>query len=370
MGKLTEVDKNLKVEKTLNKDDIRFYDVLEAPFQIHGVFPPKKAGEPFYRIPPEIAATVSNGVAVLNFCTAGGRVRFRTDSPYVAIHVEMFGDTNLLGKYPHMPLTGSAGMDLYEYLDGKERYVMTYIPSMDVNDHYESIIEFPDARPREITLNLPLYSGMTKLMIGVSDKAQLWPCRAYRHSLPVVYYGSSITQGGCASRPGNSYQSIISRRLDCDFINLGFSGSAKAEPEMAEYIKQLSMCALVIDYDHNAPTLEHLEKTHKAFYQRIREVNPSLPIIFASRPHGIGLTAWRKDETAEARYQVIKRTYDEAVKSGDTNVYLIDGREMVADIPDSWSVDLSHPNDAGFHAMAKAFGDVLEKVLQAGRDKI
>lgn len=365
MNKLSEIDKNLKVDNSLKKDDIRFYDVLEAPFQIHGVFPPEKEGEPFYRLPPEIAATVNKGVAALNFCTAGGRVRFRTDSPYVAIHVEMMGSTNLLRRFSHMPLTGSAGMDLFEYVDGKERFVMPYIPRMDVKDHYESIIEFPDARPRDLTLNLPLYSGMTKLMIGVSDTAQLWPCRAYRHSLPVVYYGSSITQGGCASRPGNSYQSIISRRLDCDFINLGFSGNAKGEPEMADYIKQLSMSALVIDYDHNAPTLEHLEKTHQPFYQRIREANPSLPIIFASMPHGKGLTIKRNDETVEARYQVIKRTYDEAVKSGDTNVYLIDGREMVADIPDSWSVDLSHPNDAGFHAMAKAFGDVLEKVLQA-----
>lgn len=133
---------------------------------------------------------------------------------------------------------------------------------------------------------------------------------------------------------------------------------------MADYISKLPMRAFVFDYDHNAPTLEHLQDTHQAFFKTVRAANPELPIIFASRPHGESLTVWRTAESVEERYQVIKRTYDEAVASGDKNVYLIDGREMVKDIKDSWSIDLSHPTDIGFHAMAKAFGDVLEKVLE------
>lgn len=363
MGKLSEVDENLKVETQLKKDDICFYDASKPPFSLHGVIAPQEAGKPFYRMPPEIADTVNRGVAAMNRCTAGGRVRFKTDSSYVAIHVDMPSELDLLDRGPHLAFTATAGMDLYEFLDGKERYVMTFIPPMNMKDHYESIIEFPDARERELTINFPLYGGFTRLLIGVSNGAKIEKGREYTHYLPVVYYGSSVTQGGCASRPGNSYQSIISRRLDCDYINLGFSGWGRGEQEMAQYISKLPMSAFVMDYDHNAPTLEHLQDTHKAFFKTVRAANPELPIIFASRPHGESLTAWRSAEDVEARFRVIKHTYDEAVANGDKNVYLIDGREMVKDIPDSWSIDLSHPTDIGFHAMAKAFGDVLKNVL-------
>ena len=234
MRPLAEVDKNFSLGKDLNKEDICFYNILNAPFHIDGLIPPKTEGEPFYRLPPEVAETVNSGVMAMNHCTSGGRVRFKTDSSYVAVHVEIASRHKLFGKYAHMPLTSSAGMDLYEYRDGKEHYVMTFVPQVDMTEEYESIIEFPDARPRELTINMPLYSGMTKMLIGLSKSSQIWPCRAYKHELPVVYYGSSITQGGCASRPGNSYEAMISRRLDCNFINLGFSGWARGEQTIAD----------------------------------------------------------------------------------------------------------------------------------------
>ena len=363
MEKLSQIDENLRIEKKIQKEGIRFYNILEQPFSIYGVLPPLKAGDPFLRMPPEVALEVNRGVVASNRCTAGGRVRFKTDSAYVAIRVEMPAELDLISRAPHMALTCSAGMDLYEFVDGAERYVMTFIPPYDMVDGYESIIEFPDARDRELTINMPLYGGFSRLLVGVSDTAMIEKGREYGEPLPVVYYGSSVTQGGCASRPGNSYQSIISRRLDCDYINLGFSGWARGEQAMAEYISKLPMSAFVFDYDHNAPTLEHLIATHQAFYKTVRAANPELPIIFASRPHGESLTVWRSAESVEQRFQVIKRTYDEAVASGDKNVYLLDGRETVKDGPDSWSIDLSHPTDIGFHAMAKAFGDVLESIL-------
>ena len=363
MRPLAEVDQNFSLGKNLKKDDICFYNVVNEPFRIDGVIPPKGEGEPFHRMPPEVAEQVNKGVAAMNPCTAGGRVRFKTDSSYVAVHVEIKNRPDLIGRFSHMAFTGSMGMDMYEYRDGKEHYLMTFVPSVDMTDEYESIIELPDARPRELTINMPLYSGVTKMLVGLSNTAEIWPCRNYRHELPVVYYGSSITQGGCASRPGNSYEAMISRRLDCNYINLGFSGWARAEQSICDYIRQIPMSVFVFDYDHNAPTIEHLEKTHMAFYKRFREAQPDTPIIFATRPHSDAFTAWLSSEAVEARYQIVKKTYDNAIASGDQNVYLIDGRKMVAHIPDSWGVDISHPNALGIHAMATAFGDVLDKLL-------
>lgn len=363
MQKIAEVDQNFRIGEKLNKNDIQFYSVLNAPFHIDGVIPPKTEGEPFYRIPPEVAEQVNKGVAAMNPCTAGGRVRFKTDSQYVAVHVEIKERPDLVGKLSHMAFTGSTGMDLYEHRDGNEHYVMTFVPAVNMTDEYEAIIEFPDPHPRELTINMPLYSGITKMLVGLSESAAIWPCRNYKHDVPVVYYGSSITQGGCASRPGNSYEAMISRRLDCNYLNLGFSGSARAEQSIADYIRQLPMSIFVFDYDHNAPTVEHLQKTHKAFYERFREVQPDTPIIFATRPYSDANTIRISAEEVETRFQIVKKTYDDAIASGDHNVYLIDGRDMVAHIPDSWGVDISHPNDLGFHAMATAFGDILEKLL-------
>lgn len=354
MKRVEELDKNLKVETKLAKEDLVFYDCLDGRFEINGVMVPEAAGEPFRRMPQELADQTSEGVAHLNLCTAGGRVRFKTDSPYVAIHAEMGN----LGKMPHFPFTGSIGMDLYERREGKEYYVKTFVPPIDIETGYESIIEFSEARERELTINLPLYSGVNRLFIGLAKDAAIGTCHAYTHPVPVVYYGSSITQGGCASRPGTSYESMISRRLDCDYINLGFSGNAKGEKVMCSYLSSLPMSVFVMDYDHNAPTVEHLENTHQPLYETIRAAQPNLPIVMVSMPESSGR------EEIETRFQVIRRTYEQAKAKGDTNVYLIDGRTMVADMADSWSVDGCHPNDLGFYAMAKAIGDVLQEILE------
>ena len=172
-----------------------------------------------------------------------------------------------------------------------------------------------------------------------------------------MYYGSSITQGGCASRPGNSYESIVSRRLDADYINLGFSGNAKGEPEIAEYISKLDMSCFVYDYDFNAPTVEHLINTHQKMYNVIREANPDLPIVLMSSPK------YRLTDEGKQRLSVIRKTYEDAKANGDGNVYFIDGSTLMALAKYDGTVDDCHPNDLGFASMAKAVGDLLEKIM-------
>ena len=194
--------------------------------------------------------------------------------------------------------------------------------------------------------------------IGLSEHAAILECRPYSRAAPVVYYGSSITQGGCASRPGNSYPSMISRKLDCDYINLGFSGSARGEQSMAEYISRLPMSAFVFDYDYNAPDIEHLQKTHQKMYRIIRAANPKLPIVIVSMPDCSG-----RREVNE-RFKIIQKTYDDAIRDNDTFVYLIDGRTLMSDMSDgSGTVDGCHPNDLGFYSMAQKIGDVLSQII-------
>ncbi|MBQ6893934.1 MAG: hypothetical protein IJN40_00390 [Clostridia bacterium] len=344
MSDISKIDKNFEVKTNITKEDIKFYNVEEAPFKIYGVF--RENGK-YRRMPESVAKSVSEGVYALHSNTAGGRVRFVTDSAYVAIHAVMDG----IGKMPHFPLTGSAGFDLY----ADNRYVKTYAPPFNIEDGYEGIIAFEDNAPRDITINFPLYSNVKKLYVGLKDDAVLSESKAYKNEKPVVYYGSSITQGGCASRPGMTYQSIVSRSFDYDYVNLGFSGNAKAEDEIIDYIKNLDMSVFVYDYDHNAPNIEHLKNTHEKMFKAIREKQPLIPIIIMSRPKHF-LT-----EEEKIRRSIIETTYLNAVSFGDKNVYFIDGEALTSMCKDSGTVDNCHPTDFGFASMAAALTDVMRR---------
>ena len=345
MSNIAKIDKNFKIETTINKPDIKFYNVLEKPFKVYGVF---YEGGKFRRMPESVAKTVSKGVYDLHIHTAGGRVRFKTNSSYVAINAVMPN----IGRMPHFAISGSAGFDLYVKGE-KEVFKKSYIPAFNFTDGFESVIELGNDEMREITINFPTYSGVSELYIGLSDKAEVLEHSPYKYEKPIVFYGSSITQGGCCSRPGNTYQGFISRRFDTNYINLGFSGSARGEDEIAEYIKDLDMSVFVYDYDHNAPTREHLVATHEKMYNTIRKANPDLPVIFMTRPQYYNYMT---------TLPVIKETYEKAKANGD-KVYYLDGSQLMALAGNEGTVDGCHPNDLGFYSMAKAVGDVLEGIL-------
>lgn len=344
MSDFSKIDKNFVVETKIDKEGIKFYNCMEKPFEVYGVF--YEDGY-FRRMPEAVAKTVSAGVNALHTNTAGGRVRFKTNSPYVAISV--IEDEN--HKWDHFAMTGYAGLDLYS----DNEYVRTFRPPTDMIDCYESILDLPTEGMHDIIINMPLYSNVRELYIGLDENAVVEAPSAYVNDKPVVYYGSSITQGGCASRPGRSYQAIISRRFNCDYVNLGFSGSAKGEAEMIEYIKNINMSVFVYDYDFNAPSVEHLENTHEKLFKAIREVHPEIPVIIMTAPKFI------RDEKFEARLKVIKKTYDNAIASGDKNVYFISGKELMVLCGNEGTVDGTHPTDYGFASMAKVLGDLMEK---------
>lgn len=342
---IQKIDKNFAVKTDIGKGDIKFYNIDEAPFKIYGVF--KENGK-YRRIPENIAKNVSDGVYSLHSNTAGGRVRFITDSSYIAIHAEMEN----LCKLPHFAFTAAIGFDLYA--DGD--YVNTYIPPINVSDGYEGVVNFPSKELRGITINFPLYSDVKNLYIGLQKDATVKEALPYRNSKPIVYYGSSITQGGCASRPGMCYQALLSNKMNYDYINLGFSGSAKAEDGMIDYIKKLDMSIFVCDYDHNAPTVEHLNNTHGKMFKAIRNEKPELPIIIMPRPK------FKLTEEEEKRRSIIEYTYKDALVDGDKNVYFIDSPELTRLCKNDGTVDGCHPNDFGFVSMTHALYEVMESI--------
>ena len=351
-----EIDENLKVSGEICEPDLQWYDCRQAPFQLYGLYRPQEGT--FKRLPDQVAAETSEGVAALYQNTAGGRLRFSTTSNYVAIRAEM----PAICRFSHMPLCGTSGFDLYLEEDGKSSFVNIFRPPIDMENGYQAICYFPDNRKRSLTINFPLYNDVDNLWIGLQKDAFVGEGPAYRLQKPVLYYGSSITQGGCATRPGNSYEAILSRRFNWDYLNFGFSGNARAEAGLIRYLASLDSSVFVCDYDHNAPTVEHLEETHLQMYEIIREAKPDLPIILVSKPN------FDPDSREDAlRRNVIVTTYQRALVNGDQQIYFVDGQSLFQGYErDCCTVDTVHPNDLGFVRMAEALGIVLEKLINQG----
>lgn len=358
MERETHPDPNLRVVAAINKPDVKLCDVRKPPFSLYGFYRPLEEPQ-FKRLPDEIAKATNEGVAQLYLDTAGGRVRFSTDSDYIAIRAEMPHISN----FSHMPLTGSAGFDLYidDPESGDSRYRKTLVPPLNMTDGYESVISLPGRKMRYFTIHFPLYSQVRNLFVGIRQDASLGEGLFYREELPVVYYGSSITQGGCASRPGNAYQNTISRELHLDHLNLGFSGSGRAEDVIVNYMATLPMLAFVSDYDYNAPNPDYLRATHQKLYDTIRAAHPDIPYIMITNP---GFDSHGHLRDSRLRRDVIMDTLRHARENGDENIWFLDGSSIYRGrFTDACTVDSIHPNDLGFAFFAEKVGDELRRAF-------
>ena len=350
--KIEEIDKNLKIETKFPENDIVWYDSNDAIFAKYGLI---NSDNGFLRMPKDVANKVSDGVTALCADTSGVRIRLCTDSPYIALKAVF----PYLTRFSHMPITGTGGFDLYREIGSQQFFVGTFVPPINADNGFESFMHTGNTSGKTIDyiINFPLYNPVTKLYIGLKENCKIETSNKYINDKPVVFYGSSITQGGCASRPGNSYQNFLSRALNMDYFSLGFSGSARGEKEIAEYMAELQMCAFVSDYDHNAPDPEHLKRTHFALYQTVRDKNPELPYIMITHP------SERINEPVNRR-KIIMESYLKALNNGDKNVYYIDGDSLFAGYEfDSCTVDGCHPNDLGFYRMAQGILPIMKEIL-------
>ncbi len=351
---IADIDPNLRLETALSEPDIVWADAAVAPVRLYGAA--ADSDGVYRRLPAELAQRVNPGVAWLYRHTAGIRLRFATDSPYLALKAEWDG----LDLRPHMPLAGSNGFDLYAVRNGRQRFVGTAMPSAESTCGFEWLFRLPGGQ-REYILNFPLYNGVERLYLGAKAGCRLEPGReTYRAVPPVVFYGSSITQGGCAARPGNTYEARLSRMLNVDFVDLGFSGNARGEQTMAEYIGKQKMSVFVCDYDHNAPSPAALRETHHAFYETVRRAQPTVPYVMVSRP------SRAEDWDTRQRLAVIAESYAAGIAAGDQNLYLMAGNGFFpGDTAEDCTVDGCHPTDLGFYCMAQGLAPLLEKLLEA-----
>ena len=327
------------------------YSIFEKPVKVYGIpfFEEKKKLE---RVPEQLREGLGGYMPHLGRRCPGARAEFRTNSPEITVKVIF--DT--LSWDIGMSIFSCQSAYIYIGSHTTSRYAgHVYAESYDKKEcvrEFEKSGEFED-----VQIFLPRNEAVKDIIIGIEDGCEIADPTPYKYTSPVMFYGSSITEGGCCSKISNAYSSIISRRLDIDFYNFGFSGSCRGETEMAEYINTIEKSALVYDYDHNAPDEEHLRKTHEPFFRLIREKNPDLPVIMTTMP-----LFWESEHCE--RTEIIRTTYENALRDGDKNVYFIDGGTFFP--PENrvfCTNDNVHPNDLGMLYMANAIEPVLKKAL-------
>ena len=350
---IDKIDKNFNLRQNTSVDGAKVYDIPSECFALFGVYFDARADR-FVRMDPKVAAKMSAGVCSLNMHTAGGRLCFSTDSSFLQLNVCY----SVLTEMAHMPLTGSAGFSLFEMTECGERHIVNFAPAnQTAKKGYAASVSLGKGGMRQYVLYFPLYNQVNRLSLGLEAGARVEPWSPYRKIAPILYYGSSITQGGCASRPDNCYQALICKRNKIDYINLGFSGSARGEQAMVEYLSKIDCSLFVCDYDHNAPTVEHLKNTHYALYEGMRKAQPNTPILFLTRPDPT------QGNDGAAREKVVRETYLCAKRQGDDNVYFLAGKSFYGKA-DRWnfSVDGCHPTDYGFAKMAEKIYCVMTKI--------
>ncbi len=340
---------------------MKIFECKDAPIKVFGLMHFYDRGS-LRRLPEDVMEKLPQLRQFGNRAT-GGRICFRTNSK--KLYVKLSSKT-FIRDYA-APQIASSGLNIFIGERREGRFLGNVFPlGYARTDNFNSEATFDlEGKMTDITMFMPKNEEVENVFIGIDDDAEIEAPTPYENEKPVVFYGSSITEGGCASRTGNAYNAMLSRRLNMDYINLGFSGSAKGEPEMAEFIASLPMSIFVYDYDYNAPDPEHLEETHEPFFKIIREKNPELPIIMLSRPN------YACDpEDSEKRIAVIRKTYENALAAGDKNVYFINGKTFF-DIDDVFActVDRTHPNDLGCYLMAKEIQKTLEPIFKKEVEK-
>jgi hypothetical protein len=312
----------------------------------------------FDRLPARARDVVRKEVWALSRDSTGMSVRFTTDADEIFVRHEVLTATLAMA---HMPATGVSGLDLYVKSSGQYHYATTLKPATALT--VASLSHKMPPRRREFLIHLPLYNGVKQLEIGTSKKAA-FEGTPPRKDKPILFYGTSVTQGGCASRPGMAFTNILSRRLDRSVLNFGFSGNGRMEPEVLRFLDELDPAIYVLDCLANMANYPVKER-HLAAVKLLREKHPTTPILFLEeRPSPDSILVAERGPNQNKRCEELRAAYDELVAAGDRNLHYRKGDDLIGTDGEG-TVDSSHPNDLGMMRYADALEPTLREILRA-----
>jgi hypothetical protein len=340
-------------EGNIENDSIKFHDGQE--FAIIGKYHTEKN---YDRLPQKYENIVSARDWGLSQQSAGISIRFRSNASKIVVKWTLKGD-NLMD---HMAFTGIKGVDLYAWVDHQWKYTATGRVKGKINEY--TLVENGGNIFREYLLNLPLYDGINSLSIGINSKAEIsLPKEHYLiGQKPVVYYGSSIAQGGCASRPGMAFTNIMSRRLNRSFINLGFSGSGKFDLSVGQAMCDIDAALYVIDCNPNTKTDQVYDGAVK-LVKLLKQKRPNVPILIVEGYlYTSGFTKPADSENHKKNVELL-RAYKTLKQLGLQKLYYCKGVGLIG-FDYEGTVDGVHPNDLGMMRIADFLRPKIQMIIK------
>ncbi len=336
--------------------DMIWHDLANAPLEGKGF---ADTASPFHRFPARAQKLVRQPVWDLSTMPAGLSVGFATNSSAI------WARWRVPGYYvmTHFAPSGLAGLDLYVKHARQWRWLGVGRPERAPRCEARLIENIP-ARRREYRLYLPLYAGIASLEIGL-DKGSTFATLPARAQKPIVFYGTSIVQGGCASRAGMVYSAILGRWLDWPTINLGFSGNGMMEPEIADLLAEIPTRMYVLD---SLPNMDGKLIAQRAvpFVRTLRTAQPSAPIVLVENANfADAFLSGPRQEKIKENNRAIRKAYAQLKREGLKNLHLLGGDDLLG--PDGeGTVDGVHATDLGFVRLAAAMKPLLSSLLRSG----
>lgn len=356
--RLEEIDPNFKSADV--DDGCLWVDAFDRRLALRGLawLKETRRKRSFRRLPDRAADGLSEGVRALSHCPSSAFIAFWTDSPALSIRLELANATPM----NHMPLAGQSGAALYFRHGATWHPAAVAIPTAGNTFVQAKLITNVPRVRREYRIYLPLYKHLVRAAVGFDPRAVIEPAPAPKGTRPIFFYGTSITQGGCANTAGSDFVSSVGRLLDTEVINFGFSGVGKGEPEVACLIREIDAEMFVLDYAANVDPAR-LRRTLPEFVRLLRERHPATPIVIVSCP-SFDKILWDpalRKLLGERRDCMMAYTV-RARRSGDTNIHFIDGNALLpAGVPGAY-VDGVHPTSHGFAIMAERLAPQLTAI--------
>ncbi len=338
------------------KPEIEWHDVTDWGLEGR-ILGEQERGRWYDRLPKSAEGHVTKNVWNLSRDSSGMMARFETDATKIFIHYRLM-DKGL--AMPHMPATGVSGVDLYARDEkGVWRWVdVTKPSSQEINTVWADKLA---PGKREYAAYLPLFNGIEFLKIGVPKGASFEELKP-RAEKPIVFYGTSITHGACASRPGMVHTAILGRWLDRPVVNLGFSGNGRMDKEVGDYLTQVDAAVFVIDCLPNM-NAEAVKQKCVPLVKQLREAHPETPIVLVEdrRNTNSWITPTREAHHT-ANHAALKEAYEQLLAEKTKSLYYIPGDSLYGDDGDG-ATDGSHASDLGFMRQAEIFLPVLKEAL-------
>jgi hypothetical protein len=312
----------------------------------------------FDRLPARALSQVNDDLKGLAKLSSGMAIRFATNTSTLAIRWSLGDQTYVM---THMAATGTSGLDLYAKTpDGRWAYAGTARPE-DKRDNEWTAFSNRAKVERTFVLYLPLFNRVTALSIGISPSSSFQSVPSSRGKT-VVFYGTSIVNGGCASRTGMAYPAIIGRALDCETVNLGFSGSARMEPVICDLLAELDPAGYVIDALPNMHQEPITERTLN-LVRTIRKQRPTTPIVLVENiTYQTGRAFGQEDDGVREVNARLRQAYQQLLAESCAGLYYVEGDDLLG-ADGEGTVDGTHPTDLGFSRMAQVIGPVVARAL-------